>query len=202
MLRGGSRTGGRVLRAAIVSLLAVVALSGCTTLTTLDPGSAPRDADGRPIDPGPPSPSTCFTRSTGGPQRTCEPVHNPPSRIYVEQAINTLLPTRAYTSIEHIRCTERMPGLPSDTDPTGFDAYSHWACVGEEIRGRYLHEDVIWSPSSGFLTLNAVTRDLSPELTLPEPNDPGLPNPYLPDESQQPTPSTSRSLSQRELARR
>lgn len=202
MLRGGSRTGRRVLQASIVSMLALVALSGCTTLTTLDPGSAPRDADGRPIDPGPPSPSTCVTRSMGGPQSSCEPVHNPPTRIYVEQAINTLLPTRAYTSIEHVRCTERMPGSPSDTDPTGFDAYSHWACVGEEIRGRYLHEDVIWSPSSGSLGLNAVTRDLSPELTLPEPNDPGLPNPYLPDETQTPTPSPSRSLSQHELARR
>lgn len=182
-------------------MFALVALTGCTTLSTLSPGDAPRDAEGRPVDPGPPTPSTCVTRSFGGPQRTCEPVHDPPSRIYVEQAINTLLPTMAYTSIEHVRCTERMPGPPSDLDPTGFDAFSHWACVGQEIRGRYLHQDVIWSPSSGSLTLNAVTRDLSPELTLPKPNDPGLPNPYLPEESQGPTPSPSRSLSQHELAR-
>ncbi|WP_375407579.1 hypothetical protein [uncultured Amnibacterium sp.] len=130
------------------------------------------------------------------------PVHNPPSRIYVEQAINTLLPTRAYTSIEHVRCSERIPGPPSTSDPTGLDAFSHWACVGQEIRGRYLHEDVIWSPSSGYLGLNAVTRDLSPQLTMPQPNDPGLPNPYLPEESQHPTPTPSRSLSQHELARR
>ncbi len=130
------------------------------------------------------------------------PVHNPPSRIYVEQAINTLLPTRAYTSIAHVRCSERVPDPPTDSDPAGLDAFSHWACVGEEIRGRYLHEDVIWSPSSGSLGLNAVTRDLSPELTLPKANDPGLPNPYLPEQSQQPTPNPRRSLSQHELARR
>lgn len=125
----------------------------------------------------------------------------PPSRRFVEQAINTLLPTRAYTSIEHVRCSGRMPDAPSDSDPSELDAFSHWACVGQEIRGRSLHEDVIWSPSSGYLGLNAVTRDLSPKLTLPKPNDPGLPNPYLPEESQHPTSTPSRSLSQRELAR-
>jgi hypothetical protein len=183
-------------------MLALVALSGCTTVATLGPADAPRDADGRPIDPGPPSPSTCVTRPSIGPRSSCVPVHNPPSRIYVEQAVNTLLRTRAYTSIEHVRCTERMPDPPSDSDPSGLDALSHWACVGQEIRGRYLHEDVIWSPSSGYLGLDAVTRDLSPELTSPKPNDPGLPNPYLPDESQHPTPSPNRSLSQHELARR
>lgn len=182
-------------------MLALVALSGCTTLSTLGPASAPKDAEGRPIAPGPASPSTCVTRSFSGPQSSCVPVHNPPSRRFVEQAINTLLPTRAYTSIEHVRCSERMPDAPSDSDPAGLDAFSHWACVGQEIRGRYLHEDVIWSPSSGYLALNAVTRDLSPKLTLPKSNDPGLPNPYLPEESQHPTPTPSRSLSQHELAR-
>lgn len=191
-----------MLQVSIASMLALVALSGCTTLTTLDPAAAPRDAEGRPIDPSPPSPSTCVTRSSSGPQASCVPVHNPPSRLYVEQAINTLLPTRAYTSVEHVRCMERMPDPPSESDPAGLDALSHWACVGQEIRGRYLHQDVIWSPSSGYLALNAVSRDLSPELTLPKPNDPGLPNPYLPEESQHPTPSPSRSLSQHELARR
>ncbi len=185
----------------MAAVLTLGALSGCTTLSTLDDGSAPRDAEGRPIDPGPPPPSTCATRALSGPQSSCVPVHNPPSRIYVEQAVNTLLPTRAYTSIEHVRCTERMPDPPTDSDPRGLDAFSHWACVGQETRGRYLHEDVIWSPSSGYLALNAVTRDLSPELTLPKPNDPGLPNPYLPH-TQQPTPTASRSLSQHELAAR
>lgn len=186
-----------MLQASIASTLAIAALSGCTTLSSLGSAGPGKDADGRPIDPGPPSPSTCVTRSFDGPHSSCVPVHNPPSRIYVEQAINTLLPTRGYTSIEHVRCSERMPDPPSDSDPEGLDAFSHWACVGQEIRGRYLHEDVIWSPSSGVLGLNAVTRDLSPRLTLPKPNDPGLPNPYLPDDSQQPTSSPSTSSPQR-----
>ena len=125
MRQGASSAGARAMQGSIASMLAIVALSGCTTLSTLDPAGAGRDADGRPIDPGPASPSTCVTRSFSGPQSSCVPVHNPPSRIYVEQAINTLLPTRAYTSIEHVRCSERMPDPPSDSDPTGLDAFSH-----------------------------------------------------------------------------
>ncbi|RIX28433.1 hypothetical protein [Amnibacterium setariae] len=183
-----------------IPLLALVALSACATSSTAVPADAPRDADGRPIDPGPASPSTCVTRAYGGPQSSCVPVHDPPSRVYVEQSIDALLRTRAYSGVEHPRCTERLPGTPSDSDPAGLDAFSHWTCVGEEIRGRYLHMDVIWSPAVGYLGLNAVTRDLSPDFTVPKPNDPGLPNPYLPDASA--TPSPSRSLSQHELAAR
>lgn len=198
MQRERVRWGRRAVLVSLVSSAAFAALAGCSALTALDPAPTPRDAEGRAIDPGPASPSVCATRPPPFPSSSCTPVHNPPSRLYVEQAINTLLPTRGYTSVEHPRCTERTVEPPSDSDPAGLDAWSHWACVGAEIRGRWLHEDVIWSPSTGSLTLNAVTRDLSPELTLPQPNDPGLPNPYLPDESQQPTPS--RTPSQHELA--
>ena len=121
--------------------------------------------------------------------------------MYVEQAIDRLLPTRGYTSVERPRCTERIPGLPSESDPAGLYAVSHWTCAGHESEGPYLHMDVSWTPAYGFLSLDAVTRDLSPKLTVPKPNDPGLPNPHASEEPQQPTPTPSRSLSQRELAR-
>ena len=195
------RSAARRLARGLVPVLVVLALGGCTvTLGVLSPTSAPRDAEGRPIAPGPASPSTCVTPPGAGTPITCVPVHNPPSRVFVEQAIPTLLPTRGYGSIEHPRCTERIPGLPSESDPTGLSAVSHWTCVGREPEGPYLHEDVAWTPASGSLILEAVTRDRSPALTVPRPNDPGLPNPHASQEPQEGTPSPSRTPSQHELA--
>jgi hypothetical protein len=184
-----------VVSSALVLSLAVV-LSGCTgTLSALDPGSAPRDAEGRPIAPGPATPSTCVTPlSSGGVPATCVPVHNPPSQRFVEQAIPTLLPTRGYGSIEHVRCTDRMSGSPSESDPAGLYAVSHWTCVGREPEGDQLHEDVVWTPAYGFLDLAAVTRDRSAALTVPKPGDSGLPNPHASEETPQPSPPPSQSL--------
>lgn len=129
------------------------------------------------IAPPPAPPSTCVTpvASRAG---SCVPVHNPPSRLYVEQAIPDLLPTRGYGSIGDVRCTVRMPDPVAPSDPSGVYRTSHWTCVGQEPEGTYLHEDVVWSPYGGLLLLNAVHRDRSPALTTPKPNDPGLPNPH------------------------
>lgn len=77
---------------------------------------------------------------------------------------------------------------------------SHWTCVGREPEGPFLHEDVSWTPASGYLTLDAVTRDGSPAPTVPKPNDPGLPNPHASEEPQQAAPSPSRTPSQHEIA--
>jgi hypothetical protein len=52
--------------------------------------------------------------------------------------------------------------------------------VGQEPEGTCVHEDVVWTPYSGYLRLNAVTRDRSATLILPQQNDPGLPNPHTP----------------------
>ena len=192
----------RALPAAVAAVVVALALTGCSLGT---PGDAPRDAEGRPLAPPPPTPTTCIT-VTLGPAPTCAPIHNPPSRRYVEQAIGTLLPTRGYGSIEHVRCTDRIPPaagggfLDPDDESGGLGAateFSHWTCVGQEPEGDYLHEDVLWTPYSGSLTLNAVTRDRSPALTVPQPNDPGLPNPHASEEPAQPTPAAS-TMSQHE----
>jgi hypothetical protein len=155
-------------------------------------------AEGRPIAPGPAAPTTCITVTMGTAQPTCAPIHNPPSRISVEQAIPSLLPTRGYGSVGHVRCTDRLPpAQPASGSPdsggglAAATAFSHSTCVGQEPEGAYLHEDVVWTPYSGYLTLNAVTRDRSAALSVPVPNDPGLPNPHTSEESQLSSPSAS-----------
>lgn len=190
---------GRSIGTAAGLVVAALLLAGCSAVSTaLDPGSTPKDADGRPIAPGPATPSACITPpfASGSTPPSCVPVHNPPSQRYVEQAIPNLLPTRGYGSIEHVRCSGRIPPAPTDVDPHGLYEFSHWTCVGQEPEGTYLHQDVIWTPASGYLTLNAVTRDRSPALTVPRPNDPGLPNPH----ASEGTPTPAATLSQRELA--
>jgi hypothetical protein len=179
MRRSRLRSSSPVLSA--LALLALVALTGCGALAGAGP--VPRDAQGRPMAPPPPTPTSCITVDVGTTTATCAPIHNPPSRLYVEQAVSTLLPTRGYGSIGQVRCTDRIPPAPLDgdvPDPDGLGAataFSHWTCVGQEPEGTYLHEDVVWTPYSGYLTLNAVTRDRSAALTVPQPDDPGLPNP-------------------------
>lgn len=159
----------------------VLVLTGCSSLPA---ATSPRDADGRPIAPPPPTPTTCITVTVGAGGPTCAPIHDAPSQRYVEQAVPALLPTKGYGSIGHVRCSGRIPPAapdPSVPDPDGLGAateFSHWTCVGREPEGTYLHEDVIWTPYSGYLELNAVTRDRSGALTVPRPDDPGLPNPH------------------------
>jgi len=195
----------RVLRSALATTAlatsALLALAGCSSLAGLSGiGSGvdvPRDAEGRPMAPPPPTPTTCITVTIGSNAPTCAPIHNPPSRRFVEQAIPTLLPTRGYGSIGEVRCSERIPPPPGDgciPDPDGLGAateFSHWTCVGREPEGDYLHQDVLWTPYSGYLTLNAVTRDRSPALTVPRPNDPGLPNPHASEEPEPTSPAAA-----------
>lgn len=172
-----TRTGS--LLCGITAVAVGLVLAGCSSVG----GSTGRDVDGRPIAPGPPAPTTCITVAIGSAPPTCAPIHNPPSRTYVEQSIPELLPTRGYGSVQHVRCTDRIPPAPRTgdiPDPDGLGAateFSHWTCVGQEPEGTYLHEDVVWTPYSGYLRLNAVNRDGSAALTVPQPGDQGHSDP-------------------------